>query len=160
MWFLGILLAAVSLQPVTSHWNFYGQTGICVPLPITRRDFPGQKYSFCVIIVFNFILFLKIGSGQGLIYKSIIASRMKLSDRSIASQDLAIARRLLAVVVSDFLCWFPIGLLGLLASNGAPVPGEGKRGRSHLRAACQLSAEPFPLQPQYSAGEETEAEGG
>ena len=26
--------------------------------------------------------------------------------------------------MSDFLCWFPIGLLGLLASNGVPVPGE------------------------------------
>ena len=26
--------------------------------------------------------------------------------------------------MSDFLCWFPIGLLGLLASSGTPFPGE------------------------------------
>ena len=26
--------------------------------------------------------------------------------------------------MSDFFCWFPIGLLGLLSSNGVPVPGE------------------------------------
>nr|KAG5698009.1 hypothetical protein BaRGS_005827 [Batillaria attramentaria] len=40
------------------------------------------------------------------------------------SKDLTIARRLFTVVMSDFLCWFPIGLLGLLASNGVAVPGE------------------------------------
>ena len=26
--------------------------------------------------------------------------------------------------MSDFLCWFPIGFLGFLASNDIPVPGE------------------------------------
>ena len=124
VWLFGIVLAAVPLLPVTAHWNFYGQTGICIPLPITRRVFPGQKYSFGVMIIFNLFLFLLIGSGQGLIYKSILGSRMGLSDTSNASQDLAIARRLFAVVVSDFLCWFPIGLLGLLASNGVSIPGE------------------------------------
>ena len=34
------------------------------------------------------------------------------------------ARRLISIVVSDFLCWFPIGLLGILSSTGLPVPGE------------------------------------
>jgi hypothetical protein len=28
------------------------------------------------------------------------------------------------VVVSDFLCWFPVGVLGLTAYSGLPVPGE------------------------------------
>ncbi|KAK7096032.1 hypothetical protein V1264_005379 [Littorina saxatilis] len=26
--------------------------------------------------------------------------------------------------MSDFLCWFPIGVLGLLASREIPIPGE------------------------------------
>ena len=34
------------------------------------------------------------------------------------------ARRLLTVAASDFLCWFPVGLLGLLAISGATLPGE------------------------------------
>ena len=40
------------------------------------------------------------------------------------SRDAKIARRLAIVVLSDFCCWFPIGLLGVLASRGTPIPGE------------------------------------
>ena len=40
------------------------------------------------------------------------------------NQETRIARRLLTVAISDFLCWFPIGLLGLLASQGVPISGE------------------------------------
>ena len=49
---------------------------------------------------------------------------MSVSDESSMSQNLTIARRLLTVVVSDFLCWFPIGLFGLLAYFGVQVHGE------------------------------------
>ena len=37
---------------------------------------------------------------------------------------MAVARRLLAVVMTDFFCWFPIGLLGLLAKSGVPISGD------------------------------------
>ena len=40
------------------------------------------------------------------------------------SSEARVARRLITMAVSDFLCWFPIGLLGLLSSQGIPVPGE------------------------------------
>nr|KAG5696633.1 hypothetical protein BaRGS_034094 [Batillaria attramentaria] len=38
-WLLGLALAALPLLSVTSSWEFYGQTGICIPLPITRNSF-------------------------------------------------------------------------------------------------------------------------
>ena len=34
------------------------------------------------------------------------------------------ARRLTTVVVSDFLCWFPVGVLGVLAYTGTPIAEE------------------------------------
>ena len=37
---------------------------------------------------------------------------------------MTLAHRLAAVVVSDFLCWFPVGVLGLMAYNHYPVPKE------------------------------------
>ena len=123
-WGLGLVLATVPLLPVTAHWNFYGQSGICIPLPVTRQTFPGHAYSFGVMIVFNFLLFMLIAVGQGFIYWSVKAGSRAVHDSSRRSKDLTIARRLITVAVPDFLCWFPIGLLGLLASNGSPVPGE------------------------------------
>ena len=37
---------------------------------------------------------------------------------------LNVARRLLTVAICDNLCWFPIGLPGLMASSGTPISGE------------------------------------
>nr|KAG5710533.1 hypothetical protein BaRGS_013179 [Batillaria attramentaria] len=124
VWAIGLVLAAIPLLPVTSHWEFYSQTGICIPLPITRNDFTGHTYSFSVVIVLNFVLFLMIAAGQVFIYWSIHTNSMTASDTTKTSKDLTIARRLITIAVSDFLCWFPIGLLGLLAASGVPVPGE------------------------------------
>nr|KAG5688136.1 hypothetical protein BaRGS_010477 [Batillaria attramentaria] len=124
VWAVGLVLAAVPLLPVTSHWEFYSQTGICIPLPITRNDFAGHTYSFSVVIILNFVLFLMIAVGQVFIYWSIRTNSITASDTTKKSKDLTIARRLITIAISDFLCWFPIGLLGLLAADGVPVPGE------------------------------------
>ena len=124
VWLFGLLLALLPLLPATAHWQFYSQTGICIPLPVTRNDFPGRTYTFGVMIVLNFVLFLLIALGQGVIYYTVKANSMKTADVNRSSKDIAIARRLITVAMSDFLCWFPIGLLGLLASNGVAIPGE------------------------------------
>ena len=124
VWVFGLLLALLPLLPATAHWQFYSQTGICIPLPVTRKDFPGRTYTFGVMIVLNFILFLLIAIGQGVIYYTVKANSMKTADVNRSSKDIAIARRLITIAMSDFLCWFPIGLLGLLASNGVAIPGE------------------------------------
>nr|KAG5707059.1 hypothetical protein BaRGS_011770 [Batillaria attramentaria] len=121
-WLTGIVLAVVPLLPATG-WEFYSQTGICLPLPITRLQFPGKQYAFGVLVVFNFVLFLLIGIGQILIYRA--ARDTFMADKTQRrQQDMAIARRLFLIVFSDFCCWFPVGLMGLLADQGTPIPGE------------------------------------
>ena len=121
-WFVGLLLGSVPLLPVTSHWEFYSQTGICIPLPVTRPDFEGKTFSISVFIIFNFILFVLIASGQAFIYWSV--QKNALNTDSAKVSPLTIARRLISVAVTDFLCWFPIGLCGLLALADIPIPGE------------------------------------
>ena len=123
VWILGLSIALLPLLPSMSHWEFYSQTGICIPLPVTRRDFKGRAYSFSVLIVFNFVLFLLIASGQAFIYWSVQKNALT-TDTTKVSRDLTIAQRLISVAVTDFLCWFPIGVCGLLASFGSPIPGE------------------------------------
>ena len=123
-WSLSALLAAVPLFPWAPYSQFYSSTGICIPLPITRRRFDGSEYAFSIMIVLNFMLFLLIALGQVVIYKAVRANSMATSVTSRQSQDSDIARRLFTVAMTDFLCWFPIGLLGLMASQGTPIPGE------------------------------------
>ncbi|XP_070194048.1 G-protein coupled receptor GRL101-like [Littorina saxatilis] len=125
-WGTGLVLASLPLMPATQHWRFYSQTGICLPLPVTGADFPGHGYSFGVMIVCNLVLCLLIGVGQCFIYWSVKSNTMApmAFDATRKTSDAAIARRLLTVVMSNFLCWFPIGLCGVMSSNGYPIPGE------------------------------------
>ena len=143
-WICGTLVAAVPLLPATSHWQFYSQTGICIPLPITRSDFIGRSYAFGVMIILNFVLFLLIAAGQISIYLSIRANSMSLgTDSARKDRDVTISRRLITIAVSDFLCWFPIGLLGLLASQDVSIPGEVNVAMAILVLPLNSALNPF-----------------
>ena len=122
-WLLGLCIACTPVLPMTSHWEFFGQTGICIPLPVNRQDFKGKAFSVGVFIVFNFVLFVLIAAGQIFIYWSVQINALH-TDSNKVSRDLTLARRLLSVAVTDFLCWFPIGLCGLLSLADIPIPGE------------------------------------
>ena len=157
VWVVGIVLATVPLLPVTSHWEFYSQTGICIPLPfMTSKRFHGYNYSFSVMIVLNFVLFLLIAVGQAIIYWSVRSNSIS-SSKKTGSRDATIARRLTTIVLSDFLCWFPIGLLGVLASTGTPIPDELNVAVA-ICDALQLRAEPLPLHFQRADGETLKAQ--
>ncbi|XP_070198742.1 G-protein coupled receptor GRL101-like [Littorina saxatilis] len=126
VWVVGVVLALIPLLSPTAHWGFYSLNGICMPLPITRKKFPGHHYSFSLLIVFNFVLFMLIAVGQLLIYQSVQRNSLQHADSTTkrSSKDQRLARRLITVAMSDFLCWFPIGLLGILSSAGQPISGE------------------------------------
>ena len=145
VWCGGLTLAVVPLMPGLSHWQYYSQTGICIPLPITRKTFGGHKYSFGIIIILNFGLFLLTALGQLVIYWSIRTNTMCSSDAVVnrKNKDLTIARRLFTVATSDFLCWFPVGLLGLQASQGVAVPGEANVAMAIIVLPLNSTLNPF-----------------
>ena len=121
-WAVGLILAWIPLLSMFKHWEFYGQNAICLPLPITRNDFPGHKYAFSVFLILNFTIFVFIGIGQVMIY--LVVKRPSDISSTSENKDIAIAKRLFVVVMSDFCCWFPVGLMGLLANAGVPIPSE------------------------------------
>ena len=106
----GLTLACIPLLPAFSHWQFFSQTGICIPLPFVDTV-SGFTYSFTVLILFNFFLVLMTILGQAVIYFTIQSSSGSelSSTQNKTSRDATVARRLLSVALSDFMCWFPIG---------------------------------------------------
>jgi hypothetical protein len=122
LWSLGLLLSSVPLLPWTEEWQLYSQSSICLPLPITRRQWPGYHYTLGVMIVLNMMLFLLIAAGQSAVYLAILSNTINTSLTTDASrqtrQNMNIARRLIAVALSNFLCWFPVGVMGTLAAQG------------------------------------------
>nr|KAG5706627.1 hypothetical protein BaRGS_005697 [Batillaria attramentaria] len=96
------------------------------------------------IAVFVKISYDPTSLGQLFIYKSVRENSF-MSDKPTAN-DATIARRLTTVVLSDFLCWFPIGLLGVLASTGTAVSSEVNVAMV-IFVRRQFRAEPVSLQP-------------
>ncbi|KAL8585873.1 hypothetical protein ACOMHN_056468 [Nucella lapillus] len=84
------------------------------------------------MIVCNLVLFMLIAVGQSLIYWSVRSNAiseqkkkdMNKGSEGVKSKEAIIAIRLLTVAMSDFLCWFPIGLCGLLAAVDVVISGE------------------------------------
>ncbi|KAL8566443.1 hypothetical protein ACOMHN_015079 [Nucella lapillus] len=101
-----------------SHCPLHDDELLCdVACPV---DCVCQGHTFLCFQPFTATLFPQIryldatGSGQTLIYWSIQKSTMKTNTTKV-SRDISIARRLITVAVTDFMCWFPIGTCGLLA---------------------------------------------
>ena len=76
------------------------------------------------MIVLNFALFVLIALGQAAIFVTVRRNTLKTGTTRGLSSDTTLAQRLATVVVSDFLCWFPIGVLGLMAARDYPVPSQ------------------------------------
>jgi leucine-rich repeat-containing G protein-coupled receptor 7/leucine-rich repeat-containing G protein-coupled receptor 8 len=82
-WLLGLVLAVMPLLPVTSHWKFFGQTGICMPLRFVSSH-PGYTYTFSIMIVLNFKLFLCLRTAGHFLDSSGVLS---ISESRIQSLD-------------------------------------------------------------------------
>ena len=111
VWILGMI---ASMIPITFiEGGLYSQTGICLALPITRAKFEGWRYSFGLFVVFNSMLCLSVAFGQLSIYREIQTStRAVAHSKSKSSKASRVAGKLLLVSTSDFLCRFPVSLLG------------------------------------------------
>ena len=143
LWVAISVLVSVPFFPRYAHWGFYSHTDICMPLPITLSSFAGHSYAFGVMIVLNMVLFLAIAAGQTAVYMAIRSNTMFSSESSRKRQDLDIARRLISVALTDFLCWFPVGLLGVLAKTGTPVSGEMNVAMATLIMPLNSAMNPF-----------------
>ena len=114
-WLIGLF---VSIFPILFEpyfkGEFYSRSSVCLALPLTRYKPAGWLYSVCIFIGFNFLIFVLIAFGQWSIFREVTATSKKVTSKGKAGRkkELRVARNLLLVALIDFLCWFPVGLLG------------------------------------------------
>ncbi|KAH9499547.1 hypothetical protein Btru_078097 [Bulinus truncatus] len=118
-WILGFSLALI--PAVYSEWEIYSSNGMCLALPLNTGHFKGWEYSFAVFVILNFVLFMLIAVGQVAIFFIIAKTRKNVNGSAhgnVCNREIAAAQKLALVAISDFLCWFPIGILGMLSLGG------------------------------------------
>ena len=129
-WMFGLTAAVIPLMPFARHWKVYSSNGMCVALPLSIERRPGQWYGATLFVGVDFILFIFIGVGQGIIYKTVKekGKRTRKHSNPLSQlrqnqriQEFTIAKQLSLVVMTDFLCWFPIITMGLMALSGVDM---------------------------------------
>ncbi|XP_031559295.1 uncharacterized protein LOC116295583 [Actinia tenebrosa] len=97
--------------------GFYGRSGVCLPLQLSHERFPGWEYSVAIFIGLNFIAFSFI-----LVAYIIMFWKVRSSSRSVRSTQMntesALARKMAFIILTDFCCWMPIIIIGVLSLLG------------------------------------------
>ena len=111
-WAVLFMIALIPLGFPSYFKNaYYSRSAVCLALPLTSDHTPGWEYSVAVYIVFNFATFILIAIAQGVIYHAIVTSSSKIRTTK-RRQDVTVARNLFLIVFTNFMCLFPIGIMG------------------------------------------------
>lgn len=112
---------SLALIPLYIFDDFYSNSGICTALPLRSYITSSWIYSFSIFVCFNFLTFLFIALAQWPIFLKVKETVRKV--RSTAENvELEVAKKLTMVVITDCLCWLPIGIMGMLAIGGIYLP--------------------------------------
>ncbi|CAH3182387.1 unnamed protein product, partial [Porites lobata] len=127
IWVIGIIIAVVPTTDLPYFYNedrqygFYGRSSVCLPLQLSTERLAGWEYSVAIFIALNLAAFLFIMTAYIAIIFKVFKSqrRIKAHGESKINNSLnresALARRVFAIILTDFCCWIPVIILGILA---------------------------------------------
>ena len=122
-WSLGILMGAL---PLGGEVNSYELVAVCLPFDTSSSS--ALAY-IAIILLTTGLAFVYIAICYTVIFYQIILSPTKRKlIRSGGRQkqwkgDLRMSIRMFVLVLTNFLCWFPIALVSLTAAFGVPLQG-------------------------------------
>uniref|UniRef100_A0A2C9KX86 G-protein coupled receptors family 1 profile domain-containing protein n=1 Tax=Biomphalaria glabrata TaxID=6526 RepID=A0A2C9KX86_BIOGL len=114
-WCLGFFLSIVPL--IYPEMSLYATSETCLAFPLRKSNGIAWAYSVTVFLFLNSILFVVIAIGQFLIFITISQHSSKFKTESQASarraDNITVALKLSVVVLSNFICWFPVCVMGI-----------------------------------------------
>ena len=145
-WLLGLCLA--SLPVIVPDWEVYSRHSICIGLPLNSESYPGSGYGVAIFLGVNSVLFLIIAAGQ-LATNRVIWTNSKKAGlvgeqaRRRLHRDMIVARKLFAIALTDFACWFPICIMGFIAHMGYTIPDAAYAWTAVVALPINSSINPF-----------------
>ena len=104
--------------------QFYSRSSVCVSLHITQEATPGWEYSVAVFHGLNFFTFIFIFVAYSYMY-SVIRGLESAASAQQKKREMTAARKMTLIVVTDFMCWVPINIMGKNNSLIPLTPGNG-----------------------------------
>lgn len=99
-----------------------GRSSVCLPLQPSSERLAGWEYSVAIFIVLNLAAFLFILAAYTFIILTVFKSQRRITSNGESNTSLnresTLARRVFAIILTDFSCWVPVVILSILALFG------------------------------------------
>ena len=147
LWLIALSISITSLVLSETDSNIYAISDICVGLPISRfnlytktetsvqlsKSFKdtvlvseyeaigthAAHFSIAIFIVLNLLCFSVVGLCYIVIFLTARQTTRESGRSSSLKEDIRMAKKMFLLVLTDFCCWVPIGVLSILAQAGA-----------------------------------------
>eukprot|EP00057_Strongylocentrotus_purpuratus_P006290 XP_011660764.1 PREDICTED: G-protein coupled receptor GRL101 isoform X2 [Strongylocentrotus purpuratus] len=144
-WLLAILLAIIPIIIGDRISGFYGYSDVCIGLPLVTpatgfqgvwvesgdgetldRHFlstgnTGWAYSTAVFIVLNLICFVAVFVFYVAIFVYVRKAAVSSGRKTERKSEIRMAMKMAVIVGTDFLCWMPVIIMGILSQSGSAV---------------------------------------
>ena len=123
VWLFGML---ISLTPLLRNdyfhdfdrdVHFYGRSALCLPFHLSTEKIPGWEYSVSIFLGLNGVSFIFIAVAYILMYRTITKTSNAVRSTRM-NQHYTIAIRMILIILTDLLCWFPVIIISILSLTG------------------------------------------
>ena len=125
VWIIPVVMAVLPLLGPDSYFydekaltGFYGHSAVCLPLQLSQERFAGWQYSAGIFLALNLAAFLFIVLAYLAIFFKARSTSQAARSRTQIGYESALARRLAFIILTDFCCWMPVILIGILSLLG------------------------------------------
>ena len=122
-WVVGFIISILPtmdieyFQDPSSKFGFFSRSTVCLPLQLSSEKPAGWEYAVAIFIILNFCSFVFILVSYIAIYITIMRI-VGTSSSSHMQQESARVNRLFVIVLTDFCCWMPVIIMGILSLAG------------------------------------------
>ena len=123
IWVFGIVISCLpvmGMEYFSGEKNvawFFGRSSVCLPLQLSEDKPAGWEYSVGFFIALNLFAFIFILVAYIAIYCTVQTSARRAGSTRM-NQDAAMARKMMCIVLTDFCCWMPVIVIGILSLTG------------------------------------------
>ena len=126
MIFVCLLGLAISITPLLHNdyfhdfdrnVHFYGRSALCLPFHLSAEKIPGWEYSASIFLGLNGISFIFIVVAYIFMYRAVTKASNAVQSKRM-KQHSTMAIRMILIILTDFLCWFPVIIISILSLTG------------------------------------------
>lgn len=123
IWIFGTLISIIPTFGLEFFYDkerdvgFYGKSAVCLPLHLSSERQAGWEYAVGIFIGLNFASFIYILAAYIVMFFTVkrVSKQVRSTNMNRESQ---MAKRMVFIILTDFLCWMPVIIIGILSLFG------------------------------------------